>query len=219
MSAPDGAGPGPGTPPAEGEAIRIEGLRKSFGPNEVLRGIDLSVATHEVICLIGASGSGKSTLAREVFGAANVVSSDALRELISGDAGDQGATREAFDLLDRIVAARCKRHLVTAVDSTALRPEHRARLQWLAADYGVPCVAVAMNTPLRICLARQDGRERQVPDYIIREQEAAYCRALPELPFEGFAAVTAIDGTRSLDSQADELAEFLARHGSGTERP
>jgi polar amino acid transport system ATP-binding protein len=46
------------------EAIRIEGLHKSFGRNEVLRGIDLSVATHEVICLIGASGSGKSTLLR-----------------------------------------------------------------------------------------------------------------------------------------------------------
>jgi len=59
-----GTGPGPGTPPAEGEAIRIEALRKSFGPNEVLRGIDLTVATHEVICLIGASGSGKSTLLR-----------------------------------------------------------------------------------------------------------------------------------------------------------
>jgi polar amino acid transport system ATP-binding protein len=51
-------------PPAEGEAIRIEGLRKSFGEHEVLTGIDLSVATHEVICLIGASGSGKSTLLR-----------------------------------------------------------------------------------------------------------------------------------------------------------
>jgi polar amino acid transport system ATP-binding protein len=51
-------------PPADGEAIRIEGLRKSFGEHEVLKGIDLSVATHEVICLIGASGSGKSTLLR-----------------------------------------------------------------------------------------------------------------------------------------------------------
>ena len=44
---------------AEGEAIRIEGLRKSFGDQEVLSGIDLSVATHEVICLIGASGLGQ----------------------------------------------------------------------------------------------------------------------------------------------------------------
>jgi polar amino acid transport system ATP-binding protein len=46
------------------EAIRIDGLRKSFGSLEVLRGIDLVVAEHEVICLIGASGSGKSTLLR-----------------------------------------------------------------------------------------------------------------------------------------------------------
>ena len=45
-------------------AVTIEGLHKSFGKNEVLRGIDLDVAEHEVVCLIGASGSGKSTLLR-----------------------------------------------------------------------------------------------------------------------------------------------------------
>jgi polar amino acid transport system ATP-binding protein len=47
-----------------GTAVRIEGLHKSFGKLEVLKGIDLEVAEHEVICLIGASGSGKSTLLR-----------------------------------------------------------------------------------------------------------------------------------------------------------
>jgi polar amino acid transport system ATP-binding protein len=52
----------PATPSAE--AILIEDLHKSFEANEVLKGINLSVATHEVICLIGASGSGKSTLLR-----------------------------------------------------------------------------------------------------------------------------------------------------------
>jgi polar amino acid transport system ATP-binding protein len=45
-------------------AVRIEALHKSFGKLEVLRGIDLDVAEHEVVCLIGASGSGKSTLLR-----------------------------------------------------------------------------------------------------------------------------------------------------------
>jgi polar amino acid transport system ATP-binding protein len=45
-------------------ALEIEGLRKSFGQNLVLDGIDLCVGEHEVTCLIGASGSGKSTLLR-----------------------------------------------------------------------------------------------------------------------------------------------------------
>jgi polar amino acid transport system ATP-binding protein len=45
-------------------ALEITGLEKSFGRLEVLRGIDLTVAEHEVVCLIGASGSGKSTLLR-----------------------------------------------------------------------------------------------------------------------------------------------------------
>ena len=45
-------------------AVRLEDVRKSFGANEVLRGIDLAVDDHEVVCLIGASGSGKSTLLR-----------------------------------------------------------------------------------------------------------------------------------------------------------
>jgi polar amino acid transport system ATP-binding protein len=43
-------------------ALALEGVHKSFGENAVLKGIDLTVAPHEVVCLIGASGSGKSTL-------------------------------------------------------------------------------------------------------------------------------------------------------------
>ncbi|MBA2643431.1 MAG: amino acid ABC transporter ATP-binding protein [Actinobacteria bacterium] len=46
------------------DALSLEGIRKSFGKLEVLRGIDLTLAEHEVVCLIGASGSGKSTLLR-----------------------------------------------------------------------------------------------------------------------------------------------------------
>ncbi len=46
------------------EQLRLEGVSKSFGEVRVLHGIDLALAEHEVVCLIGASGSGKSTLLR-----------------------------------------------------------------------------------------------------------------------------------------------------------
>ena len=63
-------------------ALSIEGLYKSFGQLEVLQGIDLEVAEHEVIALIGASGSGKSTLLRCI----NLIEPiDAGRILIEGE--------------------------------------------------------------------------------------------------------------------------------------
>jgi polar amino acid transport system ATP-binding protein len=63
-------------------ALRIEALEKAFGSVEVLRGLDLVVAEHEVVCLIGASGSGKSTLLRCI----NLIEPiDAGRIIIEGD--------------------------------------------------------------------------------------------------------------------------------------
>jgi polar amino acid transport system ATP-binding protein len=75
-------------------ALAIHGLHKSFGEAQVLRGIDLEVAEHEVIALIGASGSGKSTLLRCI----NLIEPiDAGRILIEG----QEITAKGVDV-DRI---------------------------------------------------------------------------------------------------------------------
>jgi polar amino acid transport system ATP-binding protein len=63
-------------------ALLVENLHKRFGDLEVLRGIDLDVAEHEVVCLIGASGSGKSTFLRCV----NLLEPiDAGRIVVAGD--------------------------------------------------------------------------------------------------------------------------------------
>jgi polar amino acid transport system ATP-binding protein len=56
--------------------LELRGVTKAFGERQVLRGIDLTVAEHEAVALIGASGSGKSTLLRVV---------DLLEEIDDGD--------------------------------------------------------------------------------------------------------------------------------------
>ncbi len=56
--------------------LELRGITKSYGDNQVLRGIDLAVGEHEAIALIGASGSGKSTLLRCI---------DLLEEIDDGD--------------------------------------------------------------------------------------------------------------------------------------
>ncbi len=72
-------------------ALKLENVHKSFGEHEVLRGIDLDVAEHEVVCLIGASGSGKSTLLRCV---------NLLEPLAAGRIwlGDEEITRRGVDV-------------------------------------------------------------------------------------------------------------------------
>jgi phospholipid/cholesterol/gamma-HCH transport system ATP-binding protein len=66
---------------APAPVIRVEGLRKRFGPQEVLRGIDLDVAPSELMVVIGRSGGGKSVLLRHLLG---LVRPDAGRVIIDG---------------------------------------------------------------------------------------------------------------------------------------
>lgn len=62
--------------------LEIHDLHKSYGPVEILKGVSLEVAKHEVVCLIGASGSGKSTLLRCINALEPI---DSGKILVSGD--------------------------------------------------------------------------------------------------------------------------------------
>jgi len=64
-------------------------------------GIEIAVPDPCLVVLIGAAGSGKTTLARRLVPAAQILSSDAFRGIVSGDDSDQGATKLAFAILHR----------------------------------------------------------------------------------------------------------------------
>ena len=128
-----------------GAALRIEGVRKAFGDLVVLDGVDLEVAEHEVVCLIGASGSGKSTLLRCVDLLEPV---DAGRILVHGEeitgAGVDadrvrrriGIVFQSFNLFPHMTVLRN----VTLAPEKSLRmpaPEARARAEELLARFGL----------------------------------------------------------------------------------
>lgn len=67
--------------------VKLHGIRKSYGPLEVLKGIDLKVAEGEVVAMIGRSGSGKSTLLRTINGLERI---DSGTIEVAGEAVDAG---------------------------------------------------------------------------------------------------------------------------------
>ena len=88
--------------PTDNPIVHIQGLRKSYGPNEVLKGIDLAVQPGEVIAIIGKSGSGKSTLLRCINGLetfqAGSLQVDAL-PLRTGNAAAMRALRQRVGMI------------------------------------------------------------------------------------------------------------------------
>lgn len=156
------------------DVLRVEGLHKSFGTLEVLRGIDLIVAEHEVVCLIGASGSGKSTLLRCI----NLLESiDAGRVVV----GNEEITAEGVDL-DRI-----RRRIgivfqsfnlfphMSVLDNVTLAPRRVLKVKRLIAE------ADAMELLTRFGLA--DKRD-ELPDRLSggQQQRVAIVRALAMKP-------------------------------------
>jgi len=154
-----------------------------------------------LVLLIGPAGSGKSTFAARHFDAAEVLSSDAFRERIAGDAADQRATRPAFAALGRALARRLAGGRLTVIDATSLtRP---ARLQLLRAAHvaGVPSTAIVFDLPAEIVRIRSAARDRVVaPDVVSDHLDRV--RSLVDgghLALEGFETVYVLRVPRQVD--------------------
>jgi protein phosphatase len=152
-----------------------------------------------LVLLVGPSGSGKSTFALAHFSATEVVSSDALRKMVSDDAADQDASAEAFRLLALVANGRLKRRLTTVIDATNLRAVNRKRLRQVASRYGIPTLAIAFDLPLEVYMARNERRPDRVVDAEVVEDQAERMReAVTDLEGENYAALYVIRDADSL---------------------
>lgn len=183
------------------------------GPH--LSATEVRLPSPSLVVLVGPAGSGKSTWAATWFGRGEVVSSDALRAVVGEGEHDQSASRDAFDVLDVIVERRLRRGLTTVVDTLGLDRRRRRAYRSAARAAGVPCVAVVFDTPVEVCLARNQARDRKVGGDVVASQAAAMAATLERLPGEGFAAVVAPGPVRRVPPDLVDAPAAAARQREG----
>lgn len=147
-----------------------------------------------LVVLAGPAGSGKSSWAAATSGA-SVVSSDVLRGLVGEGPHDLAASTDAFAVLDDVVRMRLRRRLTTIVDSLGTDAVRRARWRELAAEAGVPCIAVLVDVAPAEARRRNRVRDDRVPDAVLRRQLADWPAARDAIAGEPFAAVHTVVGS------------------------
>jgi protein phosphatase len=156
---------------------------------------ELTIPELSLVVLIGASGSGKSTFGRTHFRPTEVISSDFCRGLVADDENDQSATPQAFELLHYIAGQRLKAGRLTVVDATNVQPEARRQLVAIAREHDVLPVAIVLDVPEQVCVARNAARpDRDFGAHVIRRQRDQLRRGLKGLPREGFRTVHTLRG-------------------------
>ncbi|MDQ0793398.1 polynucleotide kinase-phosphatase [Streptomyces sp. B1I3] len=151
----------------------------------------LPVTDLSLVVLIGASGSGKSTFARRNFRPTEIVSSDFCRGLVADDENDQGASRDAFDVLHYIAGKRLAAGRLTVVDATNVQSESRRQLVQLARQYDVLPIAIVLDLPEEVCRARNSTRADRagMPRHVVQRHRRELQRSLRGLEREGFRKV------------------------------
>ena len=158
-----------------------------------------------LVALIGPTGSGKSSFAASHFKPTEVVSSDACRAMVADDATDQAATPDAFALLNFIAATRLRAGRLTVIDATSVQPQARKSLVTLAREHDCLPVAIVLNMPEALCLARNRERpDRNFGPQVVRRQAEQLRRSLRGLKREGFRHVFVLNSPEEVESATVE---------------
>jgi len=150
-----------------------------------------------LMVLVGPAGSGKTTWAKRRYAGNEIVSSDALRAVVGSGEADLDASKDAFAVLDTVVAARLRRGLTTVVDTLGLDADRRAKLVQAGRAAGLPVVAVRFTTGLDLCRTRNRLRARPVPAPVLKAQFQRSAAA----QLAGFDLVIEVDGASDRDGE------------------
>jgi len=140
------------------------------------------------VITVGLPGSGKSTYLARL--GVNAISSDEIRRLIADDGLDQTMNARVFSVIRYLVRQRIAAgRPVTYVDATHLTMWERKPYVILAQRYGCRLEALFFDSPIEVCIARNQARHRVVPEEAIRKMAS---QMIPPAREEGFAEITRI---------------------------
>jgi predicted kinase len=162
----------------------------------------IAIPDPSLVVLVGAAGAGKTTFAARHFGGDEPLSSDAFRELLSGDAADQRRSRAAFSLLHREVVRRLAAGRIVVVDATNIERHARRALVTRARLAGVPAVAIVLALPEMVVHERNAGRSGRVVDPAVVDRHLARLAATlaaGEIADDGFWAVFVLRSAAEVD--------------------
>ncbi|WP_019146259.1 polynucleotide kinase-phosphatase [Aeromicrobium massiliense] len=161
----------------------------------------LQIPEVSLVVLVGTSGAGKSTFAARHFRPTEVVSSDWCRGLVSDDENDQGATKDAFEVLHFIVGKRLERGRLTVVDATNVQPAARRELVALAKAHDVLPTAVVLDVAPGVAVERNEHRpDRDFGASVVRRQHDQLRRSLKSLRREGFRHVHVLSSLEEIEA-------------------
>jgi predicted kinase len=149
---------------------------------------DTSSDRQRIVVLVGLPGSGKSSYAERM--GVTPLSSDLLRQLLADDITDQTIHARVFNAMRYLLRHRLAiGRPVTYADATHLIPAERQPYIEIARWYGCDVEALFFDVPLEVCLERNRGRTRVVPEDAMRMMAE---KLVPPSVEEGFSRVTVV---------------------------